>query len=97
MMLIVLGVLVFVAGLVFYEAPEWLRQQYVKGARRRGEQPRRRVDWQARERRIGQAFLVVGTALIVLGALFDALVLDFVAVIVVFALVAWRMFSFLGG
>jgi hypothetical protein len=89
------GVFLIVAGVVTMSTPDWVRKLYTRMAKDRGTTPVKRGEWQQAEQRMGAIFIAVGAIIIVLRLMSSSLVIDLVAAALLFAMIAWRVFSFM--
>ncbi len=90
------GILLLAAGAVTLATPEWARNLYVKSAKSRRVEPLKRPDWRAKEQTLGYALLAAGVLIVVLRLVVSGLAVDLVASLVLFVMIAWRVFGFVG-
>lgn len=90
------GLLLLAAGAVTLSTPEWTRNLYVKSAKNRRTEPLKRPEWRVKEQTLGYALLAVGVAIVVLRLAVSGLAVDLVASLVLFVMIAWRVFGFVG-
>lgn len=90
------GVLLIVAGVIFYSAPEGVRSWYTRSAKSRRVTPLKRPEWRAREQRLGAVMVGSGIAIVVLRLLLSGLIVDVIATLVLLVLIIWRVLSFIG-
>lgn len=90
------GILLLAAGAVTLSTPEWARNLYVKSAKSRRAEPLKRPGWRAREQTLGYAMVAAGVGIGLLRLLVAGLAVDLVASLVLFVMIAWRVFGFVG-
>jgi hypothetical protein len=93
----VYGIILILGGIVTLSTPEWTRNLYVKSRKNRKLVAAKRVEWQQKEKTMGYVFIAAGVVIILLRIVFPSLVVDALATIILFAMILWRTFSFLGG